>query len=303
MNVLGIKTGSFAANLFTVAKLAALAAIIVLGLSLTPAAARQAPDVVAAPPIGTGLATAFVAVLFAIGGWQQTNMVAGEIRDPAKNLPRALVIGVAIVITVYLGANVAYLNVLGRDGLAASRAVAADTMERLLGPAAARAITVGVMLSVLGFVNVALLTNARVIYALGRDGKLFASAGRVHPTYGSPHVALILLGAWSLALLLGTRGDLGALLSGVVFADWVFFGLSAAAVIRLRRTRPDLARPYRVAGYPWLPAAFVACAVVGVLSAWVSAPKMSLAGTAMLAAGVLLYKWRSMAIAANSSAR
>jgi APA family basic amino acid/polyamine antiporter len=213
------------------------------------------------------------------------------------------VIGVAIVITVYLGANVAYLNVLGRDGLAASRAVAADTMERLLGPAAARAITVGVMLSVLGFVNVALLTNARVIYALGRDGKLFASAGRVHPTYGSPHVALILLGAWSLALLLGTRGDLGALLSGVVFADWVFFGLSAAAVIRLRRTRPDLARPYRVAGYPWLPAAFVACAVVGVLSAWVSAPKMSLAGTAMLAAGVLLYKWRSMAIAANSSAR
>lgn len=293
MNILGIKTGSFAANLFTVAKLAALTAIIILGLAISPTSPPTASPTAVAPALSTGLATAFVAVLFAIGGWQQTNMVAGEIRDPARNLPRALVIGVAIVIAVYLGANLAYLKVLGRDGLAASSTVAADTMQLLLGSGAARAITVGVMLSVFGFVNVALLTNARVIYALGRDGKLFAAAGRAHPRFGSPHIALMLLGAWSLALLLGTRGDLGALLSGVVFADWVFFGLSAAAVIRLRTKRPDLARPYRVAAYPWLPAAFVVCAVVGVISAWISAPKMSWIGTAMLAAGAVVYRLRS----------
>ncbi len=303
-NILGVKPGTIAANIFTVAKMAALAALIVAGLVLTPHAVAP-PELPPASALGTGLATAFVAVLFAIGGWQQTNMVAGEIRDPARTLPRALIIGVSMVIVIYLGANIAYLNALGRDGLAASNAVAADTAERLVGEWGARAITAAAMLSIFGFVNVALLTNARVLFALGGDGALFRSAGRAHPRYGSPHIALLLLGGWSLVLLFATQGSLGALLSGVVFADWVFFGLAAAAVFRLRRTHPELERPYRVAGYPWLPAAFVVCAIIGVLSAWVSAPKMSLAGTAMLVAGVIVYKgqWRSTAIARKSSAR
>jgi APA family basic amino acid/polyamine antiporter len=287
LNVLGIKTGTIAANVFTVSKLAALTAIIVLGLSLSPLTPQSVASAPEPPSLVAGLSAAFVAVLFTIGGWQQTNMVAGEIRDPARNLPRALIIGVAIVIVVYLGANAAYLHVLGRDGLAASSTVAADTMQRLLGEGAARAITAG------------------VIFALGRDGILFASAGRVHPRFGSPHIALVMLGAWSIVLLVATRGgnSLGQLLSGVVFADWIFFGLAAAAVLRLRKTQPNLARPYRVAAYPWLPLAFVLCAAVGIASAWISAPKMSLAGTAMLTVGAGLYMWRSTAIAAKSSAR
>jgi APA family basic amino acid/polyamine antiporter len=296
LNVLGIRTGTFAANVFTVAKLAALSAIIVLGLAVTPQSTPASGPPAELPSLVAGLSTAFVAVLFAIGGWQQTNMVAGEIRDPAKNLPRALVIGVAIVITVYLGANIAYLKVLGRDGLAASTTVASDTMQHLFGDGAARAITVGVMLSIFGFVNVALLTNARVLFALGRDGMLFPAAGAVHPRFGSPHVALWMLGAWSLALLYGTRGSLGDLLSGVVFADWVFFGMSAAAVIRLRQVKPDLPRPYRVAAYPWLPGAFVLCALIGIAAALISAPKMSLVGTAMLIAGVAVYFMRRKAV-------
>jgi APA family basic amino acid/polyamine antiporter len=303
-NVLGVKPGTFAANVFTVSKIAALAALILAGLTITPlpsAGPLTAPPV--PPPLSNGLAAAFVAVLFTIGGWQQTNMVAGEIRDPARTLPRALMLGIAIVIVIYVGANLAYLHALGRDGLAASGAVAADTAERVLGPMGATAITVAAMLSIFGFVNVALLANARVLYALGRDGALFPAAGRVHPRYGSPHVALLLLGGWSIVLLVATRGSLGALLSGVVFADWVFFGLAAAAVFRLRRLRPDAVRPYRVAGYPWLPAMFVACAVAGVAASWIAEPRMSLAGTAMLAAGAGLYRWRSTAIARKSSAR
>ena len=304
-NILGIKTGTITANVFTVSKILALSALIVGGLLLVPSGAPPEPAVAAptAPGIGVGLSAAFVAVLFTIGGWQQTNMVAGEIRDPARTLPRALMIGVAIVVVIYVGANVAYLNALGRDGMAASTAVAADTAQRAFGDMGARAITLAAMLSIFGFVNVALLTNARVIFALGADGTLLGFAARVHPTFGSPHVALVLLGGWSLVLLLATGGSLDALLSGVVFADWVFFGLAAAAVIRLRRTRPDLARPYRVAWYPWLPAMFVLCAAAGVLSAWVDAPRMSLAGTAMLVAGAVLYRWRSTAIAAKRSAR
>jgi APA family basic amino acid/polyamine antiporter len=303
-NYLGVKPGTVTANIFTLSKIAALSALIAIGLALSPGPAPALTVAVpVAPPLAQGIAAAFVAVLFTIGGWQQTNMVAGEIRDPERTLPKALAVGIGIVIAVYLGANVVYLKVLGRDGLAASTAVAADTMSRLIGPAGATAITIAAMLSIFGFVNVALLTNARVLYALGQDGAFLPSAGKVHPRFGSPHIALVMLGGWSLVLLLATRGTIGTLLSGVVFADWIFFGLGAASVFVLRRTRPELRRPYRVLGYPWLPAFFVLSAVVGIVSAYVSALKMSLVGTAMLAVGIALYKWRSTAIATNSSAR
>jgi APA family basic amino acid/polyamine antiporter len=302
-NYLGVKPGTVTANVFTIAKIAALAALIAIGLALNPGIAPLTAPAPIAPPLASGVAAAFVAVLFTIGGWQQTNMVAGEIRDPARTLPRALAVGIGIVIAVYLGANIVYLKTLGRDGLALSSAVAADTAGRLLGPSGATAITVAAMLSIFGFVNVALLTNARVLFALGQDGAFLASAGKVHPKFGSPHIALMMLGGWSLVLLFATSGRIGTLLSGVVFADWVFFGLGAASVFVLRRTRPELPRPYRVLGYPWLPAFFVFSAAIGIVSAFVSALAMSLVGTGMLLAGALLYRWRSTAIAMNSSAR
>ncbi|HVT40902.1 MAG TPA: amino acid permease [Gemmatimonadaceae bacterium] len=290
-NYVGVKPGTVTANVFTIAKIAALAALIIVGLLSTPSSAAPVVAAPAAPALAAGLAAAFVAVLFTIGGWQQTNMVAGEIRDPSRTLPKALFIGVGIVIAVYLGANIVYLRSLGRDGLAASNAVAADTAARLVGPWGAQAITIAAMLSIFGFVNVALLTNARVLFALGADGAFLPQAGRVHPRFGSPHVALVMLGGWSLVLPFATSGQIGNLLSGVVFADWIFFGLGAASVFVLRRNRPDLIRPYRVLGYPWLPGFFVICAMMGVVSAYISSLRMSLAGTAMLAAGAGVYHW------------
>ncbi len=288
-NILGIKPGVAVQNVLTIAKIAALAGLIVGGLVLVfgsggaaSAAVAAAP---AAPPLARGFASAFVAVLFTIGGWQQMNMIAGEIRDPARNIPRALGIGIAIVIAVYLGVTGAYLGALGRDGLAGSAAPAADTAARLGGAAAATAFTVAAMLSILGFVNVALLTNARVVFALGSDVPVLNAAGRVHARFGSPWVALVMLGGWSLALLLATRGSIGTLLGGVVFADWIFFALGAASVFRLRALRPDAERPYRALGYPWLPAFFVAAGVVGIVSAYVSELKMSLFGTGLLGVG------------------
>ena len=290
-NYLGVKPGTVTANVFTLAKIFALGALIVVGAVVVVGAPAPVVAPPVAPPLANGFAAAFVAVLFTIGGWQQTNMVAGEIKDPARTLPRALAIGIGIVIAIYLGANVVYLKALGRDGLAASQAVAADAAQRFIGARGATAITLAAMLSIFGFVNVALLTNARVLYALGKDGAFVASAAKVHPRFGSPHVALLMLGGWSLVLLFATRGTIGTLLSGVVFADWIFFGLGAASVFVLRRTRPDAPRPYRVHGYPFMPAFFVACAVVGVVSAYVSAFRMSLVGTAMLVAGVAVYRF------------
>ena len=292
-NYIGVKPGTVTANIFTVAKIAALSALIGVGMfapwDVAPAVVANAP---VAPPIAQGFAAAFVAVLFTIGGWQQTNMVAGEIKDPARTLPKALAIGIAIVIAIYLGANIVYLKALGRDGLAASTAVAADTAQHYVGAWGARAITIAAMLSIFGFVNVALLTNARVLFALGADGAFLPAAGRVHPRFGSPHIALVMIGVWSLVLLFGTGGEIGTLLDGVVFADWIFFGLGAASVFALRKSRPELPRPYKVLGYPLLPGFFVLCAAAGVVSAFVAHVSMSLIGTGMLVAGALVYRWR-----------
>ena len=155
----------------------------------------------------------------------------------------------------------------------------------------ANLITIAAMLSILGFVNVVLLGNSRMPYAMARDGLFLQAAGRVHPRFGTPHVAIAIMVVWSLVLLFATRGDLGDLLSGVVFADWIFFGLGGASVMTLRRKLPSAPRPYRAWGYPVMPALFVLAAVAGVLSAWIAAPRTSLFGTAILIAGVVVYRF------------
>jgi APA family basic amino acid/polyamine antiporter len=293
-NYFGIKPGAFLQNVFAVAKIAALAALIVGGFALWTKLGAPLPVPNAPPPrasLASGLATAFVAVLFTIGGWQQMNMVAGEIKDPARTIPRALALGIGIVIACYLGANAVYLHALGRDGLAASSAVAADTATRLVGPTGATFITVAAMLSILGFVNVVILATPRIFFAMARDGVFLQAAARVHPRFGSPHISVIIMGVWAIALLLITGGEIGALLSGVVFADWIFFGLGAASVFALRRSRPDAPRPYRAWGYPIVPGFFVVAAIIGIVSAYVSSLRTSLLGTAILVVGVVVYYW------------
>lgn len=295
INYYGVKPGAIVQNIMTVAKVVALGALIVAGFALWNKLAGPPPVPGAPAPRASliaGLGAAFVPVLFTIGGWQQMNMVAGEIRDPGRNIPRALAIGIAIVVICYLGSNAAYLRALGRDGLAASNAVAADAAARMLGPAGATFIAVAAMISIFGFVNVTILANSRIVFAMSRDGLFLAAAGRVHPRYGSPHIAIAVMAIWSLALLFLSRGDIGVLLSGVVFADWIFFGLGAASVFVLRRSAPDAPRPYRVPGYPVLPAFFVVAAAAGIASSFYKSLRMSLLGSAILLLGVIIYYWR-----------
>ena len=178
---------------------------------------------------------------------------------------------------------------MGRDGLAGSAAVAADVAQRMVGPTGATLISVAAMISILGFVNVAILANSRLPFALARDGVFLESVGRVHPRWGTPYLSIILMGGWALVLLFATRGEIGALLSGVVFADWIFFGLGAASVFVLRRTMPNAHRPYRAWGYPIVPGFFVVAAGCGVLSALIAAPTTSIMGIGMLLVGVLVH--------------
>ncbi|HEX6815198.1 MAG TPA: amino acid permease [Gemmatimonadaceae bacterium] len=292
VNYLGVKPGAVVQNVMTVAKIVALGILILGGVFLWGRLGSPPPVAHAPAPRATivaGLGAAFVPVLFTIGGWQQMNMVAGEIREPGRNIPRALAIGIAIVVVCYLGANAAYLRALGRDGLAASTAVAADTATRMFGASGATFIALAAMVSIFGFVNVTILANSRIVYAMARDGLFIEEAARVHPRFGSPHIAIVVMAVWSIALLLLSGGSLGTLLSGVVFADWIFFGLGAASVFALRRSMPNAMRPYRTLGYPVVPAFFVVAAVAGIVSSFYKSLRMSLLGSALLALGVVVF--------------
>ena len=290
-NYRGVRLGAAVQNTLVMSKLIALGALVLGVMALWNRI--PAPPLIAMgeplPPLALGLAAAFVPVLFSIGGWENLNMVAGEVRDPARLIPRALVLGIAIIMLCYLGVNVAYLHVLGRDGMAASTSVAADTAIRMVGSLGGTLITIAAMVSILGLVNVVLLATPRIFYAMSREGLFYPAAGRIHPRFGTPHISIAMLGLWSIALLLLARSRLDWLLNGEVFANWIFFGLSAASVFVFRRTMPQQPRPYRAWGYPLVPLFFVLASIAAVASAVVSAPIPSAFGAFSALVGVILY--------------
>ncbi len=299
INVLGVKPSSVMTSLFTLLKLAALGILIVAGLwAIVGGRALPAPVLL---PLVHGTATvsfagALVPVLFAYGGWQQTNFVAEEMVDASRNLPRALLWGVAIVVVVYLLANVVYLKVLGVGGLADSTAPAADTMQVIFGPAGRTFIAVGIALSTVGFLNLAICANARVYQAMARDRIFFDAFARLHPRFRTPVVALVAQGAWAVVLVLS--GTYGELLDYVVFGDWIFFGLTAATLFYFRRrdalagtARPEFVTP----AWQLSVILFVAAAIYVVAGSVIASPGNALRGAALILLGVPLYLWRRRA--------
>ena len=292
VNYVGVKPAAVTQNVFTILKLAAVATLIVAGLSLSPAAALSLPVPPSAAPAGLGgvavaLGTALVPILFAYGGWQQTNFIAEEIIEPERNLPRALVLGVVGVVVVYLLANVAYLRVLGAGGLAASTAPAADVMGRVLGAVGRRLISAGIALSTFGFLGLVILVTPRVFQAMAADGVFFQPLARLHPRYRTPAGAIAFMGAWSIVLALS--GTYAQLLDYVVFGDWIFFGLTVASLFIYRAREPSGAG-FRVPAYPWTPALFVLAAAYVVVSSIIANPRNALIGTGLLAIGLPVYR-------------
>jgi APA family basic amino acid/polyamine antiporter len=303
VNYLGVKPGAVTQNVFTVLKLAALAALIVVGLLVTPAVGAAGepsgltPSVLAAPeglgPIVVAVGIALVPILFAYGGWQQSNFVAEEMVDAERVLPRALLLGTAAVILVYLLANLAYVRVLGVGGLAASTAPAADVMGAALGPAGRRLISAGIAASTFGFLNLVILVSPRVYQAMAADGVFFPAMARLHPRYRTPTVAIVFQGAWATLLVLS--GTYGQLLDYVVFGDWIFFGASVATLFVYRR-REGAPERFRTPLYPALPALFVLAAVYVVASSVASNPKNAAIGAGLILIGVPVFVfWRRRA--------
>jgi basic amino acid/polyamine antiporter, APA family len=292
LNILGVRIGATTGNVLTLLKLAAIALLVFAALALTPRnavplAALASPLV--APTSLTQMVVAMggalVPVLFSFGGWQQTNAVAEELVDPQRTLPRALIFGVLIVAATYLLVNVAYLRALGLEGLAASRAPAADTMFVYLGATGRTFITLGIVTSTVGFLGMVILMSARVYQAMAADGLFFKRMARLHPRWQTPVDALVAQGVVALVLLLS--GTYGQLLDYVVFADWIFFGSTAAALFVLRASDRDGAVRARL--HPVGILVFIAAAVYVLVGSVQSNPGNAARGAGLLVLGAPVY--------------
>jgi APA family basic amino acid/polyamine antiporter len=290
LNVLGVRQGVVTQNVVTAAKLAVMLGLIALAFSRGPAGAlgnlTHAP---ATGPMPAGLAAlggALIGPLFAFDGWITTSYIGGEVKRPERNVPLCALASVAIVTALYLGINAAYLYILGPTGVAHSPLVAADTAQALIGARGADLAAAMVIVATLGALNGNILGGARVFYAMAEEGLFPRSLARIHPRLGTPAVALAAQGAVSIALVFTGRFD--QLLTACLFASWLFYALGGLAVFVLRR-RKDLPRPYRVWGYPVVPALFVAFAALLLVATVAAAPRDAAVGTALLATALPAY--------------
>jgi APA family basic amino acid/polyamine antiporter len=288
INCLGVRSGSAVQGVLMVLKTGALAALIVLGWLFH----RPPPASAAAPPDGLlAFGGAMVPVLFAYGGWQTTCFIASEVRDPRRTLPRALVAGVVLVIVLYVGVSWVCLAGLGPAGLAATDTPASALMRSALGERGASFIALGIAVSTLGFLSQSLLTMPRVYFAMAADGLFFRNVARVSSRTHAPVVAILVLAATSITVALTGRYD--QILGYVVFADWVFFGLSAASLFMLRRRGVGgqlSAIRFPVPGHPWTTGGFVVVSALVVLSTIWAYPTNTAIGLAVLLAGLPAYR-------------
>jgi amino acid transporter len=302
-NVRGVQTGALMTGVTSAAKFAALALIaiaaIIFGSAAGASLAHFAPSSLApsdapshaAPshlaPFSPGLfGLAFISVLWAYDGFGDLSFLAGEVRDPERTLPRAIIGGTLAIIAIYLTTNAAFMYVLPIETVAKSPLIAADTMSALVGPIGASFVSIAVAISTFGAVNSDLLGAPRLFYAAAEDGLFFKTLGRVHPRYRTPYISILFSAALGIVFVL--TGTFEQIADTFVLAIWPFYGLAVAGLYRLRR-RTDLARPYRVPGYPIVPAIFIAACVYLVASALIGDPLWTGVTLGIVLAGLPVY--------------
>ena len=292
LNYFGVKIGGRVQVLVTICKVGLILAVIAIGLGTGHGDAGnfQSTAPVSATSGIAAFFTALVAALWAYDGWNNVSMVASEIRDPQRNLPRALIGGTAAVMAIYLLANAAYFYVLPAREVAASDLVAADMMRKIYGQAGANIVSIAAMISIFAALNGSILSGSRVPYAMALDGLFFKSVSKVHPDFRTPGISILALSSWSALLVLSGRYD--QLFTYVIFASWILYGMTTAAVLVLRRKRPEMPRPYRTFGYPVIPIVFVMSALCLVISTLFNSPRESLLGLSLVLVGLpFYYSW------------
>ena len=303
LNYFGVKVGGQVQAAVTVLKVALILAIV--GLAALLGGGTAANYVSTTPHIGgaAGFFAALVAALWAYDGWNNVNMASGEVHYPQRNIPLALIGGVLTVMAIYVATNFAYFFVLSADEAARSDRVASEAARKFLGSGGADAVAVAAMVSIFAALNGSILSGARVPYAMARDGLFFGPMSRVHSEHRTPHVAILGLSGWAALLVLSGRYE--QLFTYVIFASWILYAMTAATVFVLRRKRPDLERPYRTLGYPWVPAFFIAASGLLIGMTLYASPRESLMGLALIAAGIPFYllkrRHKNLELPENSS--
>ncbi|MFL6199320.1 MAG: APC family permease [Thermoanaerobaculia bacterium] len=291
INHLGLKEGAAVQNALTVLKIGSIVALVALGL-LAPApsgADLAAPVGIAGGALLTAFGVAMIAALWTYDGWYGLTCSAGELRDPGKSLPRGLILGTGIVIVLYMLLNLVYIRALTVPEMAGASRIGEAAAGVLFGPTGARLVSLAILVSTFGCLSATILYSSRIYLPMAEDGVFFHSLAEVHPRFRTPVRSLWAQTAW--ALLLTLSGTYEQLYTYVVFVSVVFHAATAAAVIVLRRTRPDHPRPYRTWGYPAVPALFILACVLLIGNTLAEKPVESLLGLGLLALGLPAYLW------------
>lgn len=294
-NVFGVRSGAILQNVATCTKIAAIAAFVIFGIAIGHGSwAHYKMSIPAQPGAGSlmsGIGVALIAVFWAYDGWVYITWVAGEVKDPQRNIPKALVLGMLLVGAIYIAINAVYLYALPMSRIAAETTVAQAAAVSMFSAPAARWLSLTIAISCFGAMAVAILTGARVYYAMAADGVFFKALACVHPRWRTPAFSLVLQAAWSCILVLSGRYD--QLFTYVMLMMVLSYILTVVAVFILRRKQPEKERPYRCAGYPWGPVLYVVIAGIWVLNAVVERPRVTLAGFGIVLVGVPFYLyWR-----------
>ncbi|UCC74488.1 MAG: amino acid permease [Gemmatimonadota bacterium] len=289
INYVGVRQGSIVQTAFTIVKVVAVLIIIIVGFAFGSASTGPATVGEGAGIQGVSIqdfALALIAGLFAFGGWHMVTYAAEETLQPERTIPRALLIGTAVVTVSYIALNAVYFHVLPIDTVASSTRVAADAAAAVVGRSGAAVVSGLVIFSTFGALSGIVLAGPRVYFSMARDGLLFRWLGEIHPKYRTPHRAIIIQALWSSVLVL--TGTYRTLFTRVIYTEWIFFGLMAVGLLLLRR-RPNYSPSYKVWGFPLIPAVFAISSAVIVLNQIVSDPIESAAGLFLVALGLPVY--------------
>ena len=297
INCFGARAGSNVQSALMLLKIAAIAALVIIGFATgghAPEASKASAENLFSFDVLKRIGAAMVPIAFAYGGWQTATFIAAEIRDPRRDLSRGLLFGVAGVVALYLAVNLACLRVLGPAGLDATTTPASDLMRMALGESGARWISFAITISALGFLSQSMLTAPRVYYAMARDGLFFASVGKLFGKAEAPIIAIILQGF--AAIVIACSGTYGEILNFEVTVDFIFFGMTAAALFILRRHEVGSDTvTYRVPGHPLTTMLFVLCCAAIVLSAIIASPRNSIIALCIMLLGLpVYYFWRRL---------
>ncbi len=290
VNYFGVQFGGFVQNVFTSLKVLAIGGIVLLAFTFGHGSVEHFFPLWGMPSSGNLLAAigiAMVATLWSYDGWNSLTYLAGEVKEPQRNIPKALVLGTLVIIVIYVATNLAYLYILPINEMATSKLVAADVMNRIFSGYGGAVISLAVMISTFGTVNATSMTTARVFFAMAKDKLFFQGMGTVHPQYKTPTTSLVVQCTW--ASILTLTGTYDQLFTYVIFASWIFYALGAAGIFIMRKKMPNANRAYRVPGYPVVPILFVIVATWFVFNTIVEQTADSMVGLLLLVAGLPFY--------------